>query len=114
MKPAYRIVLLCFFIILIIVGAMLISAGFLFPDRLGSMAPPFKAFGFSLFFMGIGEYLNHPVERHRNQTSLDNETTPVSKQRLRTPCVLGNLFVVLAIICTFIAISLVFFPHNSR
>ncbi len=98
------------FLVLVLVGITLIIVSFLSSFRSPDNGRIIRSGGFALLFFGIGEYLNHqPLIDHSPELQDKNETArPAGKWR-RTPCGLGNLFDVLAIISVFIAASYVLF-----
>jgi len=98
------------FLVLVLVGITLIVLSFLSSFQSSDNGRIVRTGGFALLFFGIGEYLNHqPLIDHSSEPQDKNGATrPAGKWR-RTPCGLGNVFDVLAIISVFIAASYVLF-----
>ena len=98
------------FLVLVLVGITLIVLSFLSSFRSYDNGRIVRAGGFALLFFGIGEYLNHqPLIEHSPEPQDKNKTARPAGRWRRTPCGLGNLFDVLAIISVFIAASYVLF-----
>ena len=99
------------FLALVLVGIILIILSFLSSFRGYDSGRIVRAGGFALLFFGVGEYLNHPPLINYPSEPQGEAPQPV-KERKRTPCGLGNLFDVLAIISIFIAASHVLFQEG--
>ncbi len=88
-------------IILFIVLFVFSLPGYLFKTIL-ILSISFAAFG-------TGELLNHPKQKLiTRETVQTNQTT---YHHNRNPCILGNLFDIIALLLLFIALSAFFFPH---
>ena len=100
------------FLALVLAGLGLIILSFVLPFRDYGIGRALGAGGFALLFFGIGEYLNNPplIDHSSEQRE---ETVQPTRKRKRTPCGLGNLFDVLAIISVFVAVSYVLF-HGEQ
>ncbi len=103
---------LSFFILLIVSGALLALASFSTIPVDIHQAKGLRAIGIFGLFLGIGEILNHPVQKKLELK--DQEDTPplATLHRSRNPCGLGNTLDVLALVCLFISLSYFFFPHQ--
>ena len=102
-----------FLFLLMAVGGIAVIAFSLFPMHLGSaFEKGLRAIGFSLLFIAIGEWLNHPVQKSKSAIDESSDTALTIIHRRRNPCGLGNVFDVFGLILVFIALSLFFFPHE--
>lgn len=103
---------LCFFAILVIGGVLLAAVSVTpFPENL-LQAIGIRALGFFCLFLGIGEILNHPLQKRLAFNDQNNSSPHATLHRSRNPCGLGNTFDVLALICLFVALSYFFFPYR--
>jgi hypothetical protein len=85
----------------------------LFPMQLDSSSVKgIRAIGFSLLFISIGEWLNHPLQKSFTALDETSDTSLTLIHRRRNPCGLGNVFDVFGLILIFIALSLFFFPYG--
>ena len=99
------------FIFIGLCGAATILCSFLPLFSNPGMVRGIRIAGFSLLFLGIGEYLNHPVQK-KFSFEHDNELPVHHNSRERSPCGLGNIFDILALILMFLALSAIFFPSD--
>lgn len=103
---------LAFFIFLIAAGLFIVAASFaLFAGDI-LQAKGLRAIGFCCLLLGLGEYLNHPVQKKQAFDQPHDSGIPTTLHRSRNPCGLGNTFDVLAVICLFLALSYFFFPYQ--
>jgi len=103
---------LCFFAMLVMGGLLIIAASFTsFPENI-LQGKGIRALGFFCLFLGIGEILNHPLQKRLAFNDQNNSGPHATLHRSRNPCGLGNTFDVLALICLFIALSYFFFPYR--
>lgn len=108
-EPNYLIFLL------LLMGITGIAAIFIsmVPMELGSSSVKgIRSTGFSLLFIAIGEWLNHPLQKSIRSFDENSETAETLIHRKRNPCSLGNVFDVFGLILIFIALSLFLFPHR--
>ena len=104
---------LSFFVLLVIGGILLIAFSFTsYPGNI-AQAKGFRTLGFLFLFLGVGEILNHPVQKSLAFNDQDGSGPHATLHRSRNPCGLGNTLDVLALICLFISLSLFFFPHQG-
>jgi hypothetical protein len=101
------------FFVLLVMGGMLLAAVSVtpFPENI-LQAKGIRALGFFCLFLGIGEILNHPLQKRLAFNDQNNSGPHATLHRSRNPCGLGNTFDVLALICLFIALSYFFFPYR--
>ena len=103
---------LSFFLLLIAAGALMVALSFALFAADILQAKGLRAIGSFCLLLGLGEYLNHPVQKKQTFDQLHHSTTPTTLHRSRNPCGLGNTFDVLAVICLFLALSYFFFPYQ--
>lgn len=100
------------FLVLIGAGILIIVLSF-FSDCNTYIKPHgLRAIGFICLFLGLGEYLNHPLQKKLIPSDQDDSGVQEKLHRTRNPCGLGNTLDVLALVCLFIAVSLLFFPYE--
>ncbi len=98
--------------LLLLVGGLAVATSFTPIAGDIFQAKGLRAIGFCCLFLGLGEYLNHPVEKGPAADKRSATDTPATPYRSRNPCGLGNTLDVLAVICLFIAVSYLFFPYQ--
>jgi len=103
---------LSLFMLLVAGGVLLALISFTSVPVDINQAKGLRAIGFFGLFLGIGEILNHPVQKKLVLTDQENSLHHTTLHRSRNPCGLGNTLDVLALICLFISLSLFLFPHQ--
>ena len=104
---------LSFFMFLIAAGLLMVALSFVLLKGDILQAKGFRAIGFFCLLLGLGEYLNHPLQKKQTLTARQGSGPPTpALHRSRNPCGLGNTFDVLAVICLFLALSYFFFPYQ--
>jgi len=113
MKPSPVNLLTMTFLFLVLAGIVLITLSFLSSQQENGAGRIIRSVGFALLFFGIGEYLNHPPLVENRPAADQGKTVRPAGKRTRTPCGLGNLFDILAIISIFIVASYLLFPGKQ-
>ena len=103
---------LAFFVLLVMSGVLIIAVSFTFFPGNILQAKGIRALGFFLLFLGVGEVVNHPVQKSLALNEQNDSGPHATLHRSRNPCGLGNTLDVLALICLFISLSLFFFPYQ--
>ena len=103
---------LAFFVLLVMGGVLIIAVSFTFFPGNILQAKGIRALGFFLLFLGVGEVVNHPVQKSLALNEQNDSGPHATLHRSRNPCGLGNTLDVLALICLFISLSLFFFPYQ--
>lgn len=103
---------LSFFILLATSGVLLALTSFTSAPADVMQAKGLRAIGFFGLFLGIGEILNHPVQKKLEFKDRENTLSQATLHRSRNPCGLGNTLDVAALVCLFISLSFFFFPHQ--
>ena len=104
------LVILLFFMMLCGLTLLALSFTALLPGELNNKG--MRAIGFALLFLGLGEFLNHPVQTgHKFEKPAKQEASKFLMRR-RNPCGLGNYLDVIGIIAVFAALALFFFPYQ--
>ncbi len=103
---------LSFFMFLIAAGGLMVAVSFALFTGDALQAKGLRAIGFFCLLLGLGEYLNHPLQKKQAFGQGPDSTTPTTLHRSRNPCGLGNTFDVLGVICLFLALSYFFFPYQ--
>ena len=113
MKIEVITVRLSFFLFLIATGVLMVALSFVLFGGDILQAKGFRAVGFFCLLLGLGEYLNHPVQKKQTFAQRPDSGPPTTTlHRSRNPCGLGNTLDVLAVICLFLALSYFFFPYQ--
>jgi len=93
-------------------GIVLVAVSFTIFTADIAQAKSIRAIGLSCLFLGVGEYLNHPVQKRLTFNDLDDSGPQTTLHRSRNPCGLGNTLDVLALIGLFIALGLFLVPQQ--
>jgi hypothetical protein len=93
-----------FFIFLLIAGTALLLVTFL--DGLnGRLFPGLRQIAIGIMFIGVGEWINHPLQR--SVTYMDRKENIFQKirHRKRSPSVFGNLFEICGLLLIFAGVA---------
>jgi len=101
------------FILLIIVGATLFVVSLTSLLTTPFMIAGVRSVAFFFLFAGIGEYLNHPLQKKLSPPTSEKNSPQQTFVRTRNPCGLGSTLDVLALISLFVALSFFFFPYQQ-
>ena len=112
MKPSVITFPVVLWLLIGLCGVVLVAVSFTIFTADIAQAKTIRAIGLSCLFVGLGEYLNHPVQKRLTLDDLDDSGPQTILHRSRNPCGLGNTLDVLALICLFVALGLFLFPQQ--
>ena len=112
MKPGYITFPVVLWLLVGLCGVVLVAMSFTLFTIDIAQAKTMRAIGLSFLFLGVGEYLNHPVQKRLTYNDRDDSGPQTTLHRSRNPCGLGNTLDVLALICLFVAFGLFLFPQQ--
>lgn len=95
-----------FFIALLLCGAVIVMLSF-FVGRTGSFFNGLLQIGFGVLLIGVGEWINHPLQQSRGMRSLAKENFAFHRffHRKRNPSSIGNLFAIAGLLLFFTGIA---------
>ncbi len=98
----------CYFFIIFIISGSALLAYTLFYGREGELFHFFLFSALGLLFIGIGEWINHPLQK---SLAFDEEKPSILKKvrhRKRSPIALGNLLEITGLILIFVGLAYLF------